>query len=222
MTCFCYVQNKTKLNPCGEKSIFVSYDKQSPAYLIYFTETMAIKRVKWVKFTDSYDNNSLLKPDKNTNFPEYLIIYDIRQKNNQNTKGKGQISHYPIHMIFMKLKTLNLVRLITLVLCVWLLLKYSVAINSVDSNNWILAINREFDSLIEYNTFEWQKAPRNKNIVGSRWIFTMKSKSNRSHEYKVCFIAKGYSQIYGKDYKENFALKTNMASIRLLLQTAVY
>ena len=71
--------------------------------------------------------------------------------------------------------------------------KYSAAINSVDSNNWILAINREFDSLIENNTFEWQKAPRNKNIVSSRWIFTMKSKSNGSHEYKVRFIAKGYS-----------------------------
>ena len=100
--------------------------------------------------------------------------------------------------------------------------KYSAAINSVDLNNWILAINREFDSLIENNTFEWQKAPRNKNIVSSRWIFTMKSKSNGSHEYKVCIIAKGYSQIYGKDYKETFALTTIMASIRLLLQTAVY
>ena len=94
--------------------------------------------------------------------------------------------------------------------------KYSVAINSVDSNNWILAINREFDSLIENNTFEWQKAPRNKNI------FTLKSKSNGSHEYKVRFIAKGYSQIYGKDYKEIFTLTTIMASIRLLLQIAVY
>ena len=50
----------------------------------------------------------------------------------------------------------------------------------------------------------------------------MKRKSNRSHEYKVHFIAKGYSQIYGKDYKETFALTTTMASIRLLLQIAVY
>ena len=74
-TCFCYVQNKTKLDPC-EKGIFAGYDKQSPAYLIYFMETMAIKKVKCVKFTDSDDNNSQLKPDKNTKFPEYLIIYN--------------------------------------------------------------------------------------------------------------------------------------------------
>ena len=117
-TCFCYVQNKTKLDPCCEKGIFANYDKLSPAYLIYFTEIMAIKRVKCVKFTYSYDNNSQLKPDKNTKFQEYLIIYDIRQKNNLNTKGEGQITHYPIQMIFLKSKTLNLVGLITVVFCV--------------------------------------------------------------------------------------------------------
>ena len=43
-TCFCCVQ-KTKLDPHCEKGIFVGYDKQSSAYLIYFQETMAIKRV---------------------------------------------------------------------------------------------------------------------------------------------------------------------------------
>ena len=34
-------------------------------------------------------------------------------------------------------------------------------------------------------------------------------------------MAKGYLQIYGKDYRETFTLATNMASIRLILQTAV-
>ena len=51
-TCFCYVQNKREMDPCYEKGIFAGYDKQSPAYLIYFTETMDIKRVKCVKFAD--------------------------------------------------------------------------------------------------------------------------------------------------------------------------
>ena len=41
---------------------------------------------------------------------------------------------------------------------------YTVAINSLDCKNWISTMRREFDSL-ENNTFEWQKAPRNKNIV---------------------------------------------------------
>ena len=48
-------------------------------------------------------------------------------------------------------------------------------------------------------------------------FFTIKSKSNGGHEFNTCFVAKGYSQIYGKNYWET----TNMASIRLLLQIAV-
>ena len=53
-------------------------------------------------------------------------------------------------------------------------------------------MQKEFDSLVENNTFEWQKAPRNKNIVGSRWFFTIKRERDRSHEYKASFIIKGY------------------------------
>ena len=92
MTCFCYVQNKMKLDPHCEKGIFVGYDKQSPGYLIYFLETTAIKRVRCLKFTDSYDNSPLLKLDKNTKFLKYLITYDVQPKDNLNTKGEGQIS----------------------------------------------------------------------------------------------------------------------------------
>ena len=79
-----------KLDPCV-KGIFVSYDKQSPTYLIYFRETIAIKRVKSVKFTDSNDNSSLSKPDKNIEFSDYLTTYDIQPKDNLNTEGEGQI-----------------------------------------------------------------------------------------------------------------------------------
>ena len=82
-------------------------------------------------------------------------------------------------------------------------------------------MRREFDSLEENNTFEWQKVPRNKNIFSSRWFFTIKSKSDGNYEYIARFIAKGYTQIYGKDYKETFASTTNMVSMRLLLQIAV-
>ena len=50
----------------------------------------AIKRVRCVKFTDSYDNSTLSKPDKNTEFPAHLIAYDdVQPEDNLNTKGNG-------------------------------------------------------------------------------------------------------------------------------------
>ena len=76
---------------------------------------------------------------------------------------------------------------------------YSEAVNSVNSNNWILPMRGEFDSLVENSTFEWQKAPKNKTIIGCRCFFT-----NKSHEYKALRVTKRYSQIYGKDYRKNF------------------
>ena len=39
---------------------------------------------------------------------------------------------------------------------------YTEAVNSVYLESWILAMQREFDSFIENNTFEWQKVSRNK------------------------------------------------------------
>ena len=51
---------------------------------------MAIKRVRCVKFTNSDDNSSLQKLDKNTEFPEYLITYDEQPKDNLNTEKRGK------------------------------------------------------------------------------------------------------------------------------------
>ena len=44
---------------------------------------------------------------------------------------------------------------------------YSEALNSQDSKRWILAMKKDFGSLVENNFFEWQKAPKNKNIISS-------------------------------------------------------
>ena len=192
--------------------------------MIYFPETTAIKRVRCVNFPDSYDNSLLSKLDKNTEFPVYLITYDVQPKDNLNTKGEGQITCYPIQQRkrpnFFVVENFEFGGVDYCCTLSRIPANYSEVVNSVDSNNWILATKTEFDSLVENNTFQWQKAPRNENIVGSRWFFITKSKSDRSHEYKAHFVAKGYLQIYGKDYGETFTM-TNMASIRLLLQITV-
>ena len=61
--------------------------------------------------------------------------------------------------------------------------------------------------------------PKILSLVGV--FFTIKSKSEGGHEFKASFVAKGYSQIYSKNYRETFSLTSNMASIIFLLQIAV-
>ena len=41
-------------------------------------------------------------------------------------------------------------------------------------------MQNEFDSLVEDNTFELKKALKDKDIVGSKWVYTLKYKVDGS------------------------------------------
>ena len=59
--CFAYEQNKTKLDARCKKGIFVGYDKYSPAYLIYHSDSDDVRRCRCVKFTDKTEQEA---PDR--------------------------------------------------------------------------------------------------------------------------------------------------------------
>ena len=50
-SCFEYIQNQPKLEPCCEKGVFVSYGKSCIS--VYFNSKNQIKRVRGVKFCDN-------------------------------------------------------------------------------------------------------------------------------------------------------------------------
>jgi hypothetical protein len=63
-------------------------------------------------------------------------------------------------------------------------------------------------------TLELVKLPAGKKPVGCKWVYTVKYRADGSIErYKARLVAKGYTQIYGIDYLETFAL---VAKRRLL------
>lgn len=53
--CYAYIQNKKKLDDRCERGIFLGYDTQSPAYLMYFSEKNDVKRVRCVKFNEKLE-----------------------------------------------------------------------------------------------------------------------------------------------------------------------
>lgn len=48
--CFAYKQNKRKLDPGGEQCVFIGYDKNSPAYIVYFPDTKKVQKSRLVTF----------------------------------------------------------------------------------------------------------------------------------------------------------------------------
>ena len=52
--CYPYIEEyKKKLDPRSSEGIFVGYDKNSPAYLIYYPNSNIVRRHRTVKFTDN-------------------------------------------------------------------------------------------------------------------------------------------------------------------------
>ncbi|KAI1006202.1 hypothetical protein K3495_g2019 [Podosphaera aphanis] len=64
--------------------------------------------------------------------------------------------------------------------------------------------------------------PDGANIVSTKWVFTVKLKSDGTIErYKARLVARGFSQQYGIDYHETFAPTIRMDTLRLFLLALV-
>ena len=60
--------------------------------------------------------------------------------------------------------------------------------------------------------------PFSKSAVGCKWVYKIKIRADGSVEsYKACLVAKGFTQEYGIDFKETFALVARLTFVRSLL-----
>lgn len=75
----------------------------------------------------------------------------------------------------------------------------------VRDQNWVNAMKDEISSLESNNTSFVVPLLANKKLVGCKWVYTDKYKSDGCIErYKVCLVAKGFSQHDGIDFGKNF------------------
>ena len=75
--------------------------------------------------------------------------------------------------------------------------------------------NNNFISLQKNNTWELIDLPSGRKLVKCKWFFKTKFDADGSPlKYKEILVEKGYSQVHGIYYNENFAPMEKMDSIR--------
>ena len=86
---------------------------------------------------------------------------------------------------------------------------------------WQQAMNEELDVLHKNNTWDMVDLPPSQSVVGCRWVYKIKTKSDRSVErYKTHQVAKDFTQEYSIDYEETFAPIARLTFVRCLIAVA--
>ena len=92
------------------------------------------------------------------------------------------------------------------------------AIESSDANEWELAMQEEYESLITNATWELIQLPNGCKAVKCKWVFRMKKDANGVVvHFKARLVAKGCSQVVGVDSSETFAPMANFNTIWVIL-----
>jgi Reverse transcriptase (RNA-dependent DNA polymerase) len=85
-----------------------------------------------------------------------------------------------------------------------------------------MAMEEELEALENNKTWEIIQKPKNKKLVGCRWVYKIKYNRDETIEmYKARLVAKRYTQIYGVEYQEIFISFAKMNTVRILLSLVV-
>ncbi|GKU90565.1 hypothetical protein SLEP1_g4547 [Rubroshorea leprosula] len=80
----------------------------------------------------------------------------------------------------------------------------------------------ELQALDKTCTWDVVDLPVGKPLVSCKWVYKIKTRSDGFVErYKGHLVAKGFTQEYGIDYEETFALVARLTSVRSLIAIVV-
>jgi Reverse transcriptase (RNA-dependent DNA polymerase)./Integrase core domain. len=87
---------------------------------------------------------------------------------------------------------------------------------ALKDENWLKAINEEYNSLLKMKTWELVEKPPNIKPLTCRWILREKEDGR----FKARLVVRGFEQEEGVNYSETFSPVARHASIRLILSLA--
>ena len=98
---------------------------------------------------------------------------------------------------------------------------YKQAINSEHREHWIKAMDKEYYSITNNQTYDLVPLPRDVQPIGCRWVYNIKHDPSGNYRFKARLVAQGYTQRYGVDFDKTYAPTARLSSLRILLNMAV-
>lgn len=96
------------------------------------------------------------------------------------------------------------------------------ALSGLNAKEWKNAMNNEYESLLQNNTWTLVTLPEGKRAIPCKWVYKMKTNADGEVvRYKARLVIKGFIQKKGIEYNEIFAPVVRHTSIRYLLALAV-
>ena len=98
---------------------------------------------------------------------------------------------------------------------------YSEAISGPEREQWLQAMQKEWDSLKENKTWKLVYPPPNRSILRGRWVFKKKlGVDGRVARFKARWVVKGFLQRQGIDYNETYSGVVKAITSNILLAMA--
>ncbi|KAI3765987.1 hypothetical protein L2E82_16034 [Cichorium intybus] len=87
---------------------------------------------------------------------------------------------------------------------------------------WMAAMQDEMEALHQNKTWSLVPRPHSSNVVGSKWVYRTKYKSDGSVErLKARLVAQGFTQIPGIDYSHTFSPVIKASTVRTVLSLSI-
>ena len=96
------------------------------------------------------------------------------------------------------------------------------AMSSPHWDQWRKAMETEYQSLVENETWTLERAPTDRKVITSRWVFKIKKdRDGKVLKYKARWVVHGYKQKEGLDYLDTFATVVKPVSYKALMGISV-
>ncbi|KAA0037569.1 gag/pol protein [Cucumis melo var. makuwa] len=102
-------------------------------------------------------------------------------------------------------------------------LTFKQAMNDVDCDRWIKAMDLEMESMYSNSVWTLVDQPNDVKPIGCKWIYKRKrDQVGKVQTFKAQLVAKGYTQKEGMDNEETFSPVAMIKSIRILLSITTF